>query len=158
MAKATPESEQLVQEFLNIVNTREYAKLPDVLAESYVMIDPAAPEGEVHGPAGMERWLRQIVAGFPDFEIQTLDSLASETVVMVELQYIGTHEGEFNGIPPTGRSIELEGMEKYRVTDGKLQWTRVYFHDQEMKNQLGLSFPEVLSQLPKLARGKIQNM
>lgn len=158
MAKTTPESEQLVQEFLDIVNKREYAKLPDVLSESYVMIDPAAPGGEVHGPDGMERWLHRIVAGFPDFEIQVLDSLANESVVMVELQYTGTHEGEFLGIPPTGRSIKLEGVEKYRVADGKLQRTRVYFHDQELKDQLGLTFPEVITQLPKLARGKIQNM
>lgn len=156
MAKTTPESEQLVKEFLDRSNKRDYSKLPEILSESYVMVDPAAPAGEVHGPEGFEAWLREIVRAFPDFEMQIVDSLASDEVVMVEIRYTGTHEGEFNGLPPTGREIEFQGIEKYQVAGGKIQRTRAYFHDQELKDQLGLTFPEVMGQLPTLVWGKLQ--
>lgn len=70
MAEATPEAEHLVKDYVEMWNDQEYSKIPDLVAESFVMYDPAAPaegvagpEREVHGPDGLEQFMRS----WPDF-------------------------------------------------------------------------------------------
>lgn len=147
--------EQVARDFLTAVNDRDYAAFSDVLSESLTWIDPSIPEGEVHGPGAFETMLRTIVVGFPDFRIEMLDVVADENVVMAELLYSGTHKGDFFGLPPTGRAIEFQGVETYRLESGKIERGRVYVSDAEIKEQLGLTFPEVVGQLPKLAVRKV---
>lgn len=151
---STPE--QVVRDFLNAVNDRDYSALSEILSESMTWIDPTLPEREVHGSDGFETMLREIVVGFPDFHIEIQHVLADEDVVMAELLYTGTHEGEFFGLPSTGRAVEFQGVETYRINSGKIERGRVYVSDAELKEQLGLTFPEVIGQLPKLALEKLQ--
>jgi steroid delta-isomerase-like uncharacterized protein len=150
----TPAGE-LVRRYIDLWNRRDYAELEAIVSKSYVLRDPAAPGGEARGAEGAEAWLRQIVGGFPDFEIEILDLLADETTAMVELEYTGTHRGEFQGVPPTGRRVELRGMERHRVVGDRLDETRVCLDNHEFRDQLGLAFPEVLVQLPTLAWAKL---
>ncbi|WP_323191262.1 ester cyclase [Halostella sp. PRR32] len=146
MAQATPDAEQIVTAYVAMWNDRDYAKIPELVSESFVMYDTNAPAddipgpaGEVHGPDGLEAWIRAITTAFPDFEADIQEMLASDDRVMYEVTLSGTHEGEFAGIPPTGREIELSGMESYRVADGAVQEHRTYYDRQEFLNQLGLT-------------------
>ncbi|SEO92914.1 conserved hypothetical protein, steroid delta-isomerase-related [Halogranum amylolyticum] len=146
MAEATPRAEQLVREYVEIWNERAYSKIPDVVSESFVMSDPAAPEEgvpgparEVHGPDGLEAFVRGVVDGFPDFRVTVGDLLSSDDLVMYEAEITMTHEGEFGGIPPTGRAVEVGEMSTFRVVDGKIQEHRAYFDQQEIYEQLGLT-------------------
>lgn len=139
MAEATPESEQLVNAYVEMWNGQAYSKIPDLVSESFVMYDSAAPEGEIHGPDGLEEFMREVVAGFPDFEVTILDALSTEDTVMYEGKITMTHEGEFDGIPPTEREVELREMSKFHIADGKVQEHRVYFDQQEIFEQLGLT-------------------
>jgi len=138
------------------LNEREFAELPEVLSDSFVLVDPTAPRGEVHGPDGIESLLREIQHGFPDSHIEILDILACENVVMFEGEYTGTHQGEFQGLPPTGQEIDLQAVEKYEIESERIQRGRVYIDEQDLKEELGLTFPEVVGQLPTLIRGKLQ--
>ena len=146
MAQSTTDAEQLVTAYVAMWNERDYAKIPELVSESFVMYDtnePAddvpGPAGEVHGPDGLETWMRAITAGFPDFEADVQEMLASDDRVMYEVTLSGTHEGEFAGIPPTGRDVELSAMESYRVADGVIQEQRTYYDRLEFLNQLGLT-------------------
>lgn len=131
-------AEQLVREYLDVWNDREYAKIPDLVAESFVLDGPAVP-GDVRGPDGLEGWLREIVSAFPDFEVTPINVLADEELVMAESTYTLTHEGEFNDVPPTGREVEMQAMEKLRVEDGNVQEHQLYYDQQEFMAQLGLT-------------------
>lgn len=139
MPEDTKEAEELVNAYVDVWNEQEYSKIPDLVSESFVMHGPAAPEGGVHGPEGLEEFVREMVTGFPDFQVTILDELCGEDLVMCEADVTGTHEGEFDGVPPTGREIEFRAMEKFRVADGNVQEHRVYFDQQELVEQLGLT-------------------
>jgi len=156
MTQESSESERLVRDLIDILNNQDYAGLSDVLAESFVLVDPTVPGGEVHGRDGIESVIREIVHGFPDFQIEILDLLASDEVVMIEARYTGEHEEEFHGLPATGREIDFQGVEKYEVASGEIQRGRVYLNEQELKEELGLTFPAVVGQLPSLVIGKLQ--
>lgn len=146
MAEATSEPERIVTAYVNMWNERDYARIPDLVAESFVMYDAAAPaegvpgpEGEVHGRDGLEAFMRGVVTGFPDFELSVLDTVSGDELVMYEADITMTHEGEFGGIPPTGRTVEIREMSKCRVEDGAVHEHRVYFDQQEVFERLGLA-------------------
>jgi steroid delta-isomerase-like uncharacterized protein len=138
MVEPTTESERLVTALVDVWNERQYSTIPDVVSDSFVMYDPGAPEGEVHGPDGLEAFVRDVVAGFPDFHISVTDVLSSDELVMYDATITMTHEGDFDGIPPTGRKVEIDEMSKFRIEDGKIQEHRVYFDQQAVFEQLGL--------------------
>jgi len=156
MTESSSESERLVYRLIDILNEKDYTSLSDVLAESFVLVDPTIPEGEVHGRDGVESLIGKIHQGFPDFHIEVLDVLADEEIVMIEARYTGTHEGEFQGLPPTSREIDFQGVEKYEIGAGEIQRGRVYLNEQELKEELGLTVPEVVGQLPTLLVGKLR--
>ena len=140
MAEAsTTKHDQLVSYYVDIWNEADYSKLPDAVAESVIVHDPGAPEDEMHGRDAFEAFLRELRTGFPDFEVTIDDMLASDDVGMTEWTVTGTHEGEFNGIPSTEREIDLRGMDKILVADGKVEEHRIYYNPQELVEQLGLT-------------------
>lgn len=139
MAQITPDVEQIVNDYVDVWNEGNYGQIPDVVTESVAIYDPGAPGGEVHGREGFEAFLREVRTGFPDFHIAVDDVLAGDDVVMAEWTATGTHEGEFNDVPPTGREIDMTGMSKILIADGKVEEDRIYYDRQELFEQLGLA-------------------
>jgi steroid delta-isomerase-like uncharacterized protein len=138
MAQATPDAERTVKSYVDVWNTGDDTKIPDVVAESATIYDPGAPGGELHGRHEFESHLHELRTGFPDFTITIEDMLSSDEVVMVEWTVTATHEGEFNGIPPTSQEVALRGMSKTVIGDGKVREDRLYHDFHEFLNQLGL--------------------
>ena len=114
----------------------DYSKI-DAVSDSFVAYEPSASGGEVHGPDDLEAHVREHRTAFPDFIVTPEAVLDDEEVVMTEWTATGTHEGEFNGIPPTGRTFEHKGMSKFVIADGKVQEERMYYDPQEIAEQLG---------------------
>jgi steroid delta-isomerase-like uncharacterized protein len=127
--------EQVIADYVDLWQG-DFTKL-DVLAESIDLYDPGVPGGELHGRDAFESFLRELRAGFPDFAVHVEDVLAGDGVVMWESTVTGTHEGEFYGIPPTGREMTVIGMSKTLIADGRVQEDRIYYDSREMSEQLG---------------------
>jgi predicted ester cyclase len=49
----------------------------------------------------------------------------------------GTHQGEFMGMPPTGKRFEVEGFDMVRVRDGQFTEHWGLFDTMTMMQQLG---------------------
>lgn len=136
MTGNTTEPERLVAEYIALWNDREFSRLSDVVAESFVLTSPTA--GTVRGPDAVEAHARSVVGGFPDYRIAVHETLVGEGVVVSESTLSGTHEGTFDGIPPTGESFDVRGMAKFVVEDGELREERAYFDLYDVLGQLGL--------------------
>ena len=48
------------------------------------------------------------------------DMIAEGDRVAARVTMRGTHLGEFEGIAPTGKRVEVRAMDMYRITDGKI--------------------------------------
>lgn len=138
MAQATSDIEQRMKDWVDVWNTGAYDRLPDVLAESATVYDPGAPGGVLEGRDEFEAHLRELRTGFPDFTIEIEEMLSGDGIVMTEWTARATHEGEFDGIPPTTREIELKGMSKTSIVDGEVVNDRVYHDFHAFLDQLGL--------------------
>lgn len=130
----------------------------DSMAASLDVYNPGLPEGSVHTRDAWAAYLRDIHQGFPDISF-TIDAIATNgEIVMVESTVSGTHTGAFQGLPPTGRALEVGTMVKVLVVDGQIEEWHEYYNRQEVPEQLGLTFPAILGQLPGLAWRKIRAM
>src|SRR5262245_29113090 len=63
---------------------------------------------------------------FPDIHFTVEDMTAEGDDVVVRLTIRGTHQGEFQGIAPTGKKVEFTGIQLMRFKDGKI--VRVVWH------------------------------
>ena len=58
--------------------------------------------------AGVKDFFRMQRAAFPDMQIDAQDVIASGDKVVVRASYTGTHQGEFMGMPATGKSVDVQ--------------------------------------------------
>lgn len=72
------------------------------------------------GPQAFLDFYSGVRSAFPDTRYEVDDLIAADDRVVVRWRLLGTHEGNFGNIPPTGRSITLKGIAIYRVMAGKL--------------------------------------
>jgi len=87
-----------------------------------------APDFVIYGaPGEMQRGIegfRQLVAmfrtGFPDAHVTFEEELADGDKVIHRGYFTGTHQGDFQGIPPTGKQIKVKTIDIWRVVNGKM--------------------------------------
>ena len=73
-----------------------------------------------------KRFAPAIWAAFPDSHHTIEDLIAQGDKVVTRFTWRATHRGEFRGIAPTGRQVEVQGLWIHRLTGGKIvegkQW------------------------------------
>jgi predicted ester cyclase len=84
--------------------------------------------------------LRAIRAAFPDVTIEADEIIADDHGVAFRSTFRGTHLGEFLGIPPTGKAIEVGLVDFIRIEEGRFvaQWGGPDLFD--LVKQLGATF------------------
>lgn len=71
-------------------------------------------------------------AGLPDLEVTTDVWVAEDDLVTTLVTFRGTHQGEWMGVPATGRPITWTHTESSRVENGQIQavWHNIPFAEQ----------------------------
>jgi len=107
---------------------------PDVLAPEYRAEIAGFPPMDAAGHAAFGQ---AFYAGFPDI-YHTLDEVRiTGAGVDVRFTLRGTHTGDFMGMPPTGRVIEIQAIALLSVTDGRVTQLRAIFDRFGLMQQLG---------------------
>ena len=78
-------------------------------------------------------------AVFPKYEIFADEMTAEDNRVVVRARVKGRHEGEFNGIPPTYREIELSSVISYEIENGKIVHHWLIADQMALMEQLGIA-------------------
>ncbi len=101
-----------------IVAAGEYDRLTEVLADGLVDHDPAP--GQSDGPEGIGEFWTTFKTAFPDVALEPVQVIASEDFVTAILDVTGTHRGDFQGHPATGKSFRVRGIQVGKFRDGKM--------------------------------------
>jgi steroid delta-isomerase-like uncharacterized protein len=107
----------LVLESVEAFNAGDTDALLTIVAPDIVIHYAEMPE-PLHGRDTWHHGFELIKRAFPDLEIHLEDLVAADDKVAVRLTLSGTHEGEFQGIPATGRNVSYVSHEFYRVANG----------------------------------------
>lgn len=107
------------------------------LTEDGTYEDPGTG-GPISGPA-LKAYVTGLWSAFPDlrFEEDSLDSTGPNRAA-AQWVMLGTNTGSMRGLPPTGRSVRVEGSDFFTLRDGKVAAVKGYFDGGAVPRQLGL--------------------
>jgi predicted ester cyclase len=84
------------------------------------VVDHSRPPGVAPGAEGIRQQFDGFRSAFPDFRATILDQVAEGDKVVTRKVFHGTHLGSFQGIPPTGREVEIHLIDIVRVAGGQI--------------------------------------
>ena len=127
---------------IEIITRFEYAFRAGDQATIDELCDPGLVD---HNPApdqeptlaGFKQKIAGYCALFPDLEEDLQDIVASGDTVCTRWVVSGSLQQEFMGIPPTGQTIKVEGMNFYRLKDGRVTDVWTQFDGVALMQQLG---------------------
>jgi steroid delta-isomerase-like uncharacterized protein len=111
---------------------------PDLIDEVFTDDFVAHMTGDVDvtGPEAYKDRIRSICAAFPDFWKEEVFLAAEDDHVAVRYRWGGTHEGEFAGIPATGKRVETTSAALLRLEGDRVAEMWVYSDGETLKQQL----------------------
>jgi steroid delta-isomerase-like uncharacterized protein len=122
--------------FEEVLNGGKLGLLDTLIGAAYVDHNPGP--GQAAGAAGVKSRIDALRRSFPDLRYALEELIAEGDIVAVRYSFRGTHKGEsYLGIPPSGKTILVRGMDFYRLRDGRIveHWDNV--DELGMLTQLG---------------------
>jgi steroid delta-isomerase-like uncharacterized protein len=133
---STKSNKQVARRFYDdVLNRGDVDAIDEIAAADYNEHDPLPGQGT--GRDGLRDRVTALRVGLePKFTLE--DVIAEDDRVVVRWTNSGTHVAEFLGIPATGKSFTIAGIDIYRVQDGKLAEHWHVVDQLSMMGQLGL--------------------
>jgi steroid delta-isomerase-like uncharacterized protein len=101
------------------------------------------PIGILRGHEEISAFFSELFAAFPDAETTVTRVAAGQNEVAVEWRMTATFTGgPFQGVEPTGRPLELRGVDVIEITDGKNVTNTAYYDGMAFARGAGLLPPQ----------------
>ena len=94
--------------------------------------------GDIEGIDAFKAYYNNYLTGFSDAEFNIVDVFGQGDKIVKHWNFKGTHDGDFFGIPPTGKKIDLIGTTLVLMKDGKILQEQDFFDNYSLLSQLGL--------------------
>ena len=116
----TEENKTIVRRVYEIISTGDFDRAEEI-------VDGSAPDNELlpgDPPARLIDTFKETFSeareGFPDLIVSVEDVIAEGDRVTARVTMRGTHQGEFQGIAPTGKRVEVRALDMFCIEDGKI--------------------------------------
>ncbi|TDE57983.1 ester cyclase [Nonomuraea mesophila] len=112
----------IFQRFHEALNSRDAALIAatvDEVCHPDVIFHAPVPTGVTGTRALKEVW-PVLLRGFPDIRVEVQDVIAEGDRLVSRHVVTGTHQGEFRGLPPTGRAVTYDEIFIFRFADGRI--------------------------------------
>ena len=93
--------------------------LDELTAPDFVYHNPGNPEVHTHEER-KQKIIIEFTAAFPDMKYDLKDIIAEGDKVVLRYSLSSTHGGEFRGIAPTNKRVELTSLCMLRLAGGKV--------------------------------------
>lgn len=135
--KKAPSAKEVATAYFKAIAERDVEKMmsfwePGGYGHLYGMAKLQAPEG-------YREWFGNLFRAFPDLVFEITEMVAYGEKAAVRWRATGTFDGpvKFEGLSPTGASVELEGLDLLTIRDGRIRENRAYTNATEMARQMG---------------------
>lgn len=115
-------NKDLVRRFYaEVINGRDLDAIDELLTEDFTH------DGELRGRDGQRPAVAAFLDGFSDLHNRIEQILAEGDLLAARQTWRGTHDGEFAGVPATGRGVEFTSTAVLQIRDGMIAaaWDQV---------------------------------
>jgi steroid delta-isomerase-like uncharacterized protein len=145
-------NEQLASELLtrwyDAWNRHDVSGISALMTDDVRYEDPAAPAAVMHGTFPVEQYATAAFAAIPDLHLDKLEEWVTPggEVIASWFRFCGTFRAPMTApnlppLAPTGLSLELFGMDRSEIRDGKLARHQIFWDIAELSRQIG-AFPQ----------------
>ena len=112
----------------------------DVINSQYFTEDVTVvlPGDDLVGIEPLKNFYGNYVIGFSDAEFTFVDLFGQGDKLVKHWNFKGTHDGDFFGIPATGKKVDLYGTTLILMENGKIKQEQDFFDNLDFYTQLGL--------------------
>ena len=102
-------------------------------------VDDFVAIGRFESKSAIRGFFDGLLAAFPDFEI-TVDRIVGDRgQAVVQWHAAGTFSGGiFQGVEPTGKHVEVRGVDVMEITAGRVRHNTIYYDGASFARQIGL--------------------
>src|SRR4051812_3860511 len=112
------ENKQIARRYIEqILNAGNFGIADVLLASDFVFRNPPVV---ARGAREFQTAIETVRAAFPDIHFTVHDEFAEDDRVAVRWTVTGTQRGTFLGHPASGRTIDVTGINIFRIADGKI--------------------------------------
>ena len=126
---------RLYQTFDQVFRTGNFELFNEVIAIDFIDHNPTPGQGP--GLEGIKPFFGAFRAAFPDLHFHVENQIAEGDQVVSRITLHGTHKGDFQGIPATGKPVMQEGIDIVRIANGKVVERWGLFDNLGLLQQLG---------------------
>ena len=109
---AVATADVVAKEYFAAINRRDFETLATLLTPNFFF----EHESPIEGRGNVISLLQGFCSAFPDLEFAVTDLISREDEVVCFLRASGTWQGEFAGIPPTGRPFKAFTVDRMRFS------------------------------------------
>ncbi|HJT47088.1 MAG TPA: ester cyclase [Nitrososphaeraceae archaeon] len=96
-----------------VLNEHNLTALDNYYTPNVTQHNPLAAQAK----QGFKQFFTPFFSAFPDIHTTIEHIVAENHVVLVFLNWTGTHKGEFHGIPPTNKTVNMRTADLFRIDD-----------------------------------------
>lgn len=131
-------NQQLIRNYFNEVWNKGNIDLLDELISPAYLNHSSSVQDPLPGPAGLKPIVIAMRIAFPDLHYLIEDLIITEDRVVARVKMMGTHTGDFFGIPPTNKKISVNQINIEYIENGRISQHWRITDENTMMHQLGL--------------------
>ena len=117
-----------------VLNEQRHDLVEEFLAENIELHGSGIPPGL----GVVKQWFATFSTAFPDGYTTIEDMVAEEDKVAARTTFNGTHKAEMQGIPATGKTVNMPGIAIFRLDNGKIAEGWLVNDNLSLMQQLGV--------------------
>ena len=135
----TQDPKQIVLRFYAEVSAGNLGVIDELIADD--LIEHGEFPGIEASKEGAKQFFNIFRAAFPDLRMEAHEIVAEGDLICVHGTMSGTHQGEYMGMPASGKRFEVDGFDMVRVRGDQMSEHWGMFDVMKMMQQLG-AIPE----------------
>ena len=125
-----------IKKAYEVFSSGDYSTMSEFIADDFV--DHSPSPGQKPGLAGLKEMFESMKKGYPDMKFTINDIICSNDKASVLFTFTGTNTGEMMGMKPTGKAVNVQGIDYLYFKNGKATEHWGYMDMETMMKQLGM--------------------
>ena len=120
-----PENVQTVKKYWDeFINNHDVTCANEIFTNDFLLYDPLSPEPVIGREVFVEMF-GELLQAFPDIHYTSEEQISEGNRIVIRWTMHATHEGNFLGIAPTGKTVSMSGVDMLYFSGGRIRALRV---------------------------------